>query len=90
MMPVIYPEDCQPGSWQMDHPACNRSLVWRNEAPPPAVGNPSQRNSFCIQVGRVFGKVSMLSCRPACRRCRVFAAPLLLLLCCACFCCYTF
>ncbi|PRW45695.1 hypothetical protein C2E21_5862 [Chlorella sorokiniana] len=49
MMPVIYPEDCQPGSWQMDHPACNRSLVWQHEAPPPAVGNPSQRNSFCIQ-----------------------------------------
>ena len=51
MMPVIYPEDCQPGAWQMDHPACNRSLVWRHEVPPPAVGNPSQRNSFCIQVG---------------------------------------
>lgn len=50
MMPVIYPEDCQPGSWQMDHPACNRSRVWQDEAPPPAVADPSKRNSFCIQV----------------------------------------
>jgi len=80
MMPVIYPEDCQPGTWQMDHPACNRSLVWRDEVPPPAVGNPSQRNSFCIQVGRGFGKVSTLSCWPAFCRCCAFSV--LLLRCC--------
>lgn len=52
MMPVIYPEDCTPGAWQMDHPACNRSNLWRTETPPPGVADIAARESrpsFCIQ-----------------------------------------
>ncbi|KAL4427608.1 hypothetical protein ABPG75_001697 [Micractinium tetrahymenae] len=49
MMPVIYPEDCAPGSWQSVQPACDRGSKWQHEAPPAAVADPSQRRSFCIQ-----------------------------------------
>lgn len=54
MMPVIYPEDCTPGAWQLEHPACNRSQLWLTEAPPPAVADIATRQtqpSFCIQAG---------------------------------------
>lgn len=50
MMPVIYPEDCTPGSWQSVQPACDRGSKWHDQAPPPAVADPKQRRSFCIQV----------------------------------------
>lgn len=52
MMPVIYPEECTPGSWQSVQPACDRGSKWQAEAAPAAVADPSQRRSFCIQVRR--------------------------------------
>jgi hypothetical protein len=48
MMPVIYPEDCAPGSWQEVHPACDRAQRWQTAEPPRAVLTGS-RDSFCIQ-----------------------------------------
>ena len=51
MMPVIYPEDCTPGSWQEVQPACDRATKWvGGAAPPPGVADITKRDSFCIQV----------------------------------------
>jgi hypothetical protein len=51
MMPVIYPEDCTPGSWQEVQPACDRATKWvGGVAPPPGVADIAKRDSFCIQV----------------------------------------
>jgi hypothetical protein len=50
MMPVVFPEDCTPGSWQQQQPACDRGQRWQNAQPPPAVLS-GKRDSFCIQVG---------------------------------------
>lgn len=48
MMPVVFPEDCTPGSWQQQQPACDRGQRWQNAQPPPAVLS-GKRDSFCIQ-----------------------------------------
>lgn len=76
MMPVIYPEDCAPGSWQAVQPACDRSSKWQHEAPPAAVQDPSQRRTFCIQVGHpgLPGRAPLGQHRLArWRRCRCFS-----------------
>ena len=52
MFPVIYPEECKPGSWQEVQPACDRATRWLTEAPPEAVNDIRKRRSFCIQVRR--------------------------------------
>lgn len=49
MMPVVYPEECEPGGWQEVQPACDRGQRWVKEEPPAVVGT-GRRQSFCIQV----------------------------------------
>lgn len=60
IFPVVYPEECLPGSWKLTQPACRRqanTLAMLTGSQPMDAPLPSapERQGFCVQVRTVAG-----------------------------------